>query len=46
MSLPSAAKDTSEHPAKNSVSVPVNKQEKDADVDRKVLPFLTRSSSH
>ncbi|KAH9984085.1 hypothetical protein BJV74DRAFT_848879 [Russula compacta] len=36
MSLPSAAKDTSEHPAKNSVSVPVNKQEKAADVDRKL----------
>jgi len=38
MSLPTAVKDTTEHPAKNAVSVPANKQEKAADVDRKVLP--------
>jgi len=37
MSLPTAVQDTTEHPAKNAVSVPVNKQEKAADVDRKVL---------
>jgi hypothetical protein len=37
MSLPTAVKDTSEHPAKNAVSAPVNKQQKTADVDRKVL---------
>jgi hypothetical protein len=39
MSLPTAAQDTTEHPPKNAVSVPVNKQEKAADVDRKVLLF-------
>ena len=37
MSLPNATKDTTEHPPKNAVAVPVNKQERDADVDRKVL---------
>ncbi|KAI0279401.1 hypothetical protein BGY98DRAFT_968754 [Russula aff. rugulosa BPL654] len=36
MSLPNAAKDTTEHPPKNAVAAPVNKQEKDADVDRKL----------
>ncbi|KAH9958918.1 hypothetical protein BC827DRAFT_1135468 [Russula dissimulans] len=36
MSLPNATKDTTEHPAKNAVSAPVNKQEKAADVDRKL----------
>jgi hypothetical protein len=40
MSLPTAAKDTSEHPPKNAVAAPVNKQEMAADVDRKVLPFM------
>ena len=40
MSLPNAAKDTTEHPPKNAVAAPVNKQEKDADVDRKVLSFM------
>jgi hypothetical protein len=39
MSLPTATRDTTEHPAKNAVSAPVNKQEKAADVDRKVLLF-------
>ena len=37
MSLPSAVKDTTEHPPKNAVAAPVNKEEKAADVDRKVL---------
>jgi hypothetical protein len=36
MSLPNAAKDTTEHPPKNAVAAPVNKQEKAADVDRKL----------
>lgn len=40
MSLPNAAKDTSEHPPKNAVAAPVNKQEMAADVDRKVLSFI------
>ena len=40
MSLPNAAKDTTEHPPKNAVAAPVNKQEKAADVDRKVLSFM------
>jgi len=40
MSLPNAAKDTTEHPPKNAVAAPVNKQEKTADVDRKVLSFI------
>jgi len=40
MSLPNAAKDTTEHPHKNAVAAPVNKQEKAADVDRKVLSFV------
>lgn len=39
MSLPTATRDTTEHPAKNAVSAPVNKEEKAADVDRKVLLF-------
>lgn len=37
MSLPNAVKDTTEHPPKNAVASPVNKKEKAADVDRKVL---------
>jgi hypothetical protein len=37
MSLPDAIKDTTEHPNKNAVSAPVDKKEKAADVDRKVL---------
>ncbi len=48
MSLPSAVKDTSEHPPKNAVAAPVNKQEKAADVDRKVLqsiPLLSLAHS-
>lgn len=40
MSLPNAAKDTTEHPPKNAVAAPVNKQEKAADIDRKVLLFM------
>ncbi|KAI0057660.1 hypothetical protein BV25DRAFT_1970625 [Artomyces pyxidatus] len=36
MSLPNATKDISEHPGKNSVTDPLNKQAKAADVDRKV----------
>ncbi|KAF8060656.1 hypothetical protein FPV67DRAFT_301524 [Lyophyllum atratum] len=36
MSLPAARKDTSTHPAKDSVADPVNKKAKDADVDRKL----------
>ena len=40
MSLPSAVKDTTEHPPKNAVAAPVNKEEKAADVDRKVLLFM------
>ena len=43
MSLPNAVKDTTEHPPKNAVAAPVNKQEKAADVDRKVLPFMPLS---
>jgi hypothetical protein len=38
MSLPDAIRDTTEHPSKNAVSAPVDRQEKAADVDRKVLP--------
>jgi hypothetical protein len=37
MSLPGAIKDTTEHPSKNAVSAPVDKKEKAADVDRKVI---------
>ncbi|TFK35771.1 hypothetical protein BDQ12DRAFT_307288 [Crucibulum laeve] len=36
MSLPTAQKDISTHPAKGSVVDPVNKAAKDADVDRKI----------
>jgi hypothetical protein len=36
MSLPSAPKDISDKPVPGSVIDPVNKAEKDADVDRKV----------
>jgi hypothetical protein len=45
MSLPDAIKDTTEHPNKNAVSAPVDKKEKAADVDRKVLfhPYLVFS---
>jgi hypothetical protein len=45
MSLPPAVRDTTEHPPKNAVSAPANRQDKAADVDRKVsalplpLPF-------
>lgn len=42
MSLPTAPKDISSHPTKGSVVDPVNKANKDADVDRKVPSF----SSH
>lgn len=42
MSLPPAQKDISEHPAKGSVVDPVNKADKDADVDRKVCAHLLR----
>jgi hypothetical protein len=36
MSLPMATKDVSDHPAKGSVVDPINKEQKEADVDRKV----------
>ncbi|KAI0028014.1 hypothetical protein K488DRAFT_90191 [Vararia minispora EC-137] len=36
MSLPPAVKDTTEHPPKNAVASPVNKANKDADIDRKM----------
>jgi hypothetical protein len=36
MSLPAAPKDISDNPVPGSVIDPVNKAEKDADVDRKV----------
>jgi hypothetical protein len=36
MSLPPAKKEVSEHPAPGSVTVPVDKREKDQDVDRKI----------
>ncbi|KAG6908916.1 hypothetical protein DXG01_002797 [Tephrocybe rancida] len=36
MSLPPATKDISNHPAAGSVAEPVNRQEKDKDVDRKL----------
>lgn len=36
MSLPNAPKDISSHPVAGSVVDPVNKQKKEADVDRKV----------
>ncbi|TFK47462.1 hypothetical protein OE88DRAFT_1636556 [Heliocybe sulcata] len=36
MSLANATKDISDHPAKGSVTDPVNRQQKDADVDRKI----------
>ena len=35
MSRPTATKDISEHPAKTAVAAPVNKANKEADVDRK-----------
>lgn len=37
MSLPNPIRDTTEHPSKNAVSAPVDRQEKVDDVDRKVL---------
>lgn len=36
MSLPIAPKDISDHPAKGSVVDPINREQKEADVDRKV----------
>ncbi|KAI0245752.1 hypothetical protein BJV78DRAFT_1260530 [Lactifluus subvellereus] len=36
MSLPNAIRDTTEHPSKNAISAPVDRQEKIADVDRKL----------
>ena len=36
MSLPTAPKDISEKPKSGAVTDPVDKQQKDADVDRKV----------
>jgi hypothetical protein len=41
MSLPPATRDISDKPAAGAVTDPVNKQAKDADVDRKVrlVPF-------
>ena len=37
MSLPTAPKDISEKPRSGAVTDPVNKAQKDADVDRKVF---------
>ena len=40
MSLPAATKDTSEHPSKTAVAAPVDKANKEADIDRKASsPF-------
>ncbi|KAL4257694.1 protein of unknown function DUF5923, partial [Pleurotus pulmonarius] len=39
MSLPTAPKDISDHPVAGSVTDPVNKADKDADVDRKIRLF-------
>lgn len=39
MSLPTAPKDISEKPKSGAVTDPVDKQQKDADVDRKVRFF-------
>ncbi|KAL0961531.1 hypothetical protein HGRIS_006470 [Hohenbuehelia grisea] len=39
MSLPTASKDISDKPAANAVTDPVNKADKDADVDRKIRLF-------
>lgn len=39
MSLPPAQKDISENPQAGSVTVPVDKVQKDADIDRKVRYF-------
>ncbi|KAF9488921.1 hypothetical protein BDN71DRAFT_1456787 [Pleurotus eryngii] len=39
MSLPTAPKDISDHPVSGSVTDPVNKADKDADVDRKIRLF-------
>lgn len=36
MSLPPATQDVSEHPGKGSVTVPVDRSDKDRDVRRKV----------
>jgi hypothetical protein len=36
MSLPAATKDVGDHPAKGSVIDPINREAKEADVDRKV----------
>lgn len=40
MSLPTAPRDISEHPRAGAVTDPVNKQQKDADVDRKVCRVI------
>jgi Family of unknown function (DUF5923) len=45
MTLQNAIKDTTEHPPKNAVAAPVNKQEEAADVDRKVLSCMPLFSS-
>lgn len=39
MSLPTAPKDISDHPVAGSVTDPINKADKDADVDRKIRLF-------
>jgi hypothetical protein len=44
MSLPPATRDISNKPAAGAVTDPVNKQAKDADVDRKVRQFLSSSN--
>jgi hypothetical protein len=47
MSLPDAIRDTTEHPSKNAVSAPIDRQEMADDVDRKVLLlYLTRPPSN
>ena len=40
MSLPPAPKDISEKPQSGAVTDPVNKAQKDADIDRKVCIFF------
>lgn len=40
MSLPTAPKDISDKPKAGSVTDPVNKNMKDADIDRKVCRYL------
>jgi hypothetical protein len=46
MSLPATHKDISAHPAKDSVVDPVNKVNKDADIDRKARSFFASPFIH